>query len=160
LSLKSTDAGVSWMPMALPGVSALAIDPTNPTTLYAGSPSCSEPGCVFKSTDEGGSWAPFNAGLPNTHVISLAVAPTAPTTIYAGTLDGGVYAIEQVMASCVGDCSGTSGVAINDLVTLVNVALGSEQPSACLHGVPSGAEVDVALLVQAVKNALLGCAVG
>jgi hypothetical protein len=60
-------------------------------------------------------------------------------------------------AVCVGDCAGTGTVAINDLITLVNIALGSAQPSACPHGVPSGAEVDIALIVRAVNNVLNGC---
>jgi len=48
-------------------------------------------------------------------------------------------------------------VTINELVTLVNVALGSAQPSACAQGIPDGAVVDIALLVQAVINTLDGC---
>jgi hypothetical protein len=39
----------------------------------------------------------------------------------------------------------------------VNIALGTAPPSACPHGIPSGAAVDIALLVQAVNNALDGC---
>jgi hypothetical protein len=60
-------------------------------------------------------------------------------------------------AACVGDCSGTSTVAINDLITLVNIALGTAQPSACANGVPSGGEVNIALIIKAVNNALNGC---
>ncbi len=58
---------------------------------------------------------------------------------------------------CVGDCSGTSSVAVDDIIVLVNIALGTAQPSVCAHGVPSGAAVDVALIIQAVNNALDGC---
>ncbi|HVO24512.1 MAG TPA: choice-of-anchor Q domain-containing protein [Candidatus Margulisiibacteriota bacterium] len=61
---------------------------------------------------------------------------------------------------CIGDCGGTATVAINDLVTLVNIALGTAQPSACPGGVPSGTEVTVAVIIQAVNNALSGCGVG
>jgi hypothetical protein len=39
----------------------------------------------------------------------------------------------------------------------VNVALGNAQAEACPHGVPSGAEVNVALIIQAVNSALSGC---
>jgi hypothetical protein len=59
---------------------------------------------------------------------------------------------------CVGDCDGGSTVTIGELITLVNIALGSAQPSACAHGVPDGVAVDIALLIQAVNNALNGCA--
>ena len=58
---------------------------------------------------------------------------------------------------CVGDCDGTGSTTINELITLANVALGTAQPSACPHGVPSGAEVNVALIIQAVNKALNGC---
>ena len=73
-----------------------------------------------------------------------------------GTDGGGVLAIDQVGA-CVGDCDGGGSVTIDELITLVNIALGNAQPSACQHGVPSGAEVNVALIIQAVNNALNGC---
>ena len=46
---------------------------------------------------------------------------------------------------------------IGELITLVNIALGSAQPSACAHGVPDGVAVDIALIIQAVNNALNGC---
>jgi cysteine-rich repeat protein/predicted outer membrane repeat protein len=58
---------------------------------------------------------------------------------------------------CVGDCDGTGSVTIDELITLVNIALGTAQASACPHGVPSGAEVDVALIIHAVNVALNGC---
>ena len=57
----------------------------------------------------------------------------------------------------VGDCNSDGQVTIDELITLVNIALGNAQPSACPHGVPSGAEVNVALIIQAVNNALTGC---
>jgi len=60
---------------------------------------------------------------------------------------------------CVGDCDGTGSATVDELVTLVNVALGNAQPSACPHGVPSGADVDIALIIQAVNAALNGCGV-
>jgi hypothetical protein len=55
-----------------------------------------------------------------------------------------------------GDCDGSGDVAVNEIITLVNIALGTAQPSACASGVPSGAEVNVALIIQAVSNALNG----
>jgi hypothetical protein len=61
---------------------------------------------------------------------------------------------------CVGDCSGTHTVAVNDIIILVNIALGNASASTCAHGVPSGAEVNVALIIQSVNNALNGCGGG
>jgi CSLREA domain-containing protein len=58
---------------------------------------------------------------------------------------------------CTGDCGGTLTVGINDLVTLVNIALGHAEPSACPQGVPSGRAVDITLIIQAVNNTLGQC---
>jgi photosystem II stability/assembly factor-like uncharacterized protein len=68
-------------------VQALAINPTTPATLYAGTSG----GGVFKSTDSGGTWAAANTGLTNLDVRALAINPTTPATLYAGTLGGGVF---------------------------------------------------------------------
>ena len=53
---------------------ALAINPTTPATLYAGTSG----GGVFKSTDSGGTWAAANTGLTNLSVFSLAINPSTP----------------------------------------------------------------------------------
>lgn len=46
---------------------------------------------------------------------------------------------------------------VNNIITLVNVALGAVPPSVCESGIPSGADVTIALIIQAVNNALEGC---
>jgi hypothetical protein len=58
---------------------------------------------------------------------------------------------------CTGNCNDDGEVTIDELLILVNIALGNAEPSACPRGVPSGAEVNVALVIQAVNNALNGC---
>src|SRR6202162_4411892 len=65
-------------------VQALAIDPANPATLYAGTAG----GGVSKSTNGGGSWKSVNNGLTSTIVTALAIDPSAPATLYAGTYGG------------------------------------------------------------------------
>ncbi len=62
--------------------------------------------------------------------------------------------------TCVGDCDGRGGVTVDEIITLVNIALGTAGNSACPHGIPPGATVDVSLIIQAVNNALTGCASG
>jgi len=87
--IKSVDGGGRWTAAStgLPsGVSimALAIDPTLPSVVYAGTNQG-----VFKSTNGGGSWAAINNGLPGgTTVRALAVDPQTPWTLYAGTNRG------------------------------------------------------------------------
>jgi len=58
---------------------------------------------------------------------------------------------------CVGNCYGSGTVTVDEILTLVNIALGIAQPSACPEGIPSGANVDIALILTAVNNALTGC---
>lgn len=58
---------------------------------------------------------------------------------------------------CVGDCDGGGSVTVDEIITLVNIALDNAQPSACPNGVPSGAEVNIAIILQAVNDALNGC---
>jgi hypothetical protein len=63
------------------GVLALAIDPTNPTLLYAGTYEF-----IFKSTDGGSTWtAVYSTGYWFEPVNTLAVDATG--TLYAGTGD-------------------------------------------------------------------------
>jgi photosystem II stability/assembly factor-like uncharacterized protein len=149
---KSTDGGASWS-SAGSGVEGLAFDPQSPGTVYA-----LADGYVFKN----GSLLdprPNYMNLRWTHVIGhayrLAIDPLTPTTIYAVS-DVGLFDIEQVAAvPCVGDCNDDQAVGIDDLLALVNIALGN--PGSCQTGVPVGATVDVSLIVQAVNHALSGC---
>jgi len=67
-------------------VTALALDPTTPTTAYAGT----RGGGVFKTTDGAATWTAVTNGLGNLTVSALAVAPSAGGTLLAAT-DGGVF---------------------------------------------------------------------
>ena len=64
-------------------ITALAINPVTPTTLYAGT----RDGLV-KSTDGGGNWSA--ASVTNAVPVILAINPATPTTLYAGTAGDGV----------------------------------------------------------------------
>jgi hypothetical protein len=67
----------------------------------------------------------------------------------------GAYEADATAAEpCAGDCDGTGSVTVDEILALVNIALGTAQPLACPHGVPSGTEVNVALIIQAVNQAL------
>jgi len=173
---KSVDAGATWsaantgLPTHAAMVLALAIDPSTPSTLYALMFNSSRTDLpyngVFKSTNGGASWTALNTGLPNvSYVSALAIDPHTPSTLYAGSGTnagsfGRVFDIEQVSA-CVGDCSGTRTVAIDDLITLVNIALGTAEPSVCSNGgLPIGGDVTIAVLIQAVNHALSSCPAG
>ena len=69
-------------------VRAVAVDPANPATVYAGTAS----GGVFKSTNGGASWSAANSGLASTGVAALAIDPSSTATLYAaGGDEGGVF---------------------------------------------------------------------
>jgi hypothetical protein len=84
----------------------------------------------------------------------------------AGALAGGSYAMDTGFLStalpeansCVGDCNGDGQVTVDEVLTLVSVALATSQPAACSDaGLPIGGDVDIAVILQAVNNALNGC---
>jgi len=61
---------------------------------------------------------------------------------------------------CVGDCDGSGDVTVNEIITLVNIALGTEHVADCPNGLAPGttdANVTVAFIIQAVNNALGTC---
>ncbi len=62
-------------------------------------------------------------------------------------------------SACVGDCSDTGMVSISNLITGVNIALGSQPVSACEAFADAGGAVTISQLIQGVNNALNGCPV-
>ena len=93
----AASAGINIWTSNGPGggyIGALAIDPSTPGTLYAGTQGGGmfRSGGVFKSTDGGATWSAANDGLPmNAQVQTLAIDPATPRTLYAGTADGSVF---------------------------------------------------------------------
>jgi hypothetical protein len=68
------------------------------------------------------------------------------------------HALPAAAQTCTGDCSGDGAVAINELITGVNVALGNEELSRCpSFDRNSDGSVGIAELVAAVGHALDGC---
>ena len=60
--------------------------------------------------------------------------------------------------SCVGDCNGNHQVTVDELLTMVNIALGNVDISTCTAGDPHGDhEITVDEILAAVNNALHGC---
>ncbi|MFQ5665091.1 MAG: hypothetical protein ACE5I7_01540 [Candidatus Binatia bacterium] len=61
-------------------------------------------------------------------------------------------------AVCVGDCNGDGQVTVNELITMVNIALGNADVSTCTAGDANGdGGITVNEIVTAVNNALNGC---
>jgi predicted outer membrane repeat protein len=56
---------------------------------------------------------------------------------------------------CTGDCNDNGTVTVDEILTMVNIALGNG--GSCPNGIPSGEEMNVAMILTAVNNALNGC---
>ncbi|HWG28082.1 hypothetical protein [Actinospica sp.] len=97
----STDNGATWVThtdqvSAGLAIGALAVDPTNPSIVYAGTGEanncgdCFYGGGVLKSTDGGSSWTVENPGgiFSGVEFGSIAVDPNDHSRIYAGTTSG------------------------------------------------------------------------
>lgn len=62
-------------------VNAVAVHPTNPSIVYAGT----SEGGIWKTTDAGASWVPLTDRQGTLQCDSLAIDPKNPNTVYAGT---------------------------------------------------------------------------
>jgi hypothetical protein len=101
----------------------------------------------FDLTISVGSTNPTETPTP-TATPTMATPMTSPTPTATATAGP---------SACVGDCDASGAVTVDEIVTMVNIALGSADASACPNGVPSGESVDVALIIKAVGNALATC---
>lgn len=99
---KSTDSGVNWTPLTddQPSMSmgAIAIDPTNPNIIYAGTGEATYSGASYygrgllKSTDAGATWQHITSGLPSsTYFSRIKIRPNHPNEILAALGSSGLY---------------------------------------------------------------------
>lgn len=72
-------------------IHSIAIDPSTPTTIFAGGPRCG----IWKTTNGGASWAPVGDSLPTLSVAALAVDPVTGTRVYAVMAGSGVFRSED-----------------------------------------------------------------
>jgi hypothetical protein len=85
---KTTNSGTNWTMLNLgstntTNITALALDPQVPSTLYAAYAAGTNGVGVSKSTDGGNTWQPLWTGLTN-GVAALAINPQSPTALLAG----------------------------------------------------------------------------
>ena len=100
LPLHATTSAIGGGP-AGGSIQALAMAPSNPSTIYAGANVLFDAlaqtfeqkrsGGVFKTTNGGQSWIAVSNGLPDTPVQSLAVDPNNPDTVYAAIYANGIF---------------------------------------------------------------------
>jgi photosystem II stability/assembly factor-like uncharacterized protein len=139
---KSPDGGGSWSPAnsGLPvdnagnvGVTSLAMNPQDSSTLYAG---IGRQGAgLFQSTDGGASWTPASPGLPDGAVMALALDPQSPNTIYVSTLTSGVFQSMDGGATWASINNGL-GFSINDGYDYISVLAVDPHDSSVLYTAP------------------------
>jgi hypothetical protein len=81
---------------------------------------------------------------------------------YGATCDIGAYESgAQVPVPCVGDCGNDGEVTIDELLTIVNIALGTTSMAECGSGdADLNEEITIDEILTAVNNALNGCSGG
>ncbi|HEY3743204.1 MAG TPA: glycoside hydrolase [Bryobacteraceae bacterium] len=84
---KTTSGGQVWKPIfdatGVPSIGSIAVAPSNPNIIYAGTGERQPGHGVYRSSDGGATWTP--AGLDNAHFIaSLVVDPLNPDHVVAG----------------------------------------------------------------------------
>ncbi|MCX8073483.1 MAG: VCBS repeat-containing protein [Candidatus Binatia bacterium] len=83
------------------------------------------------------------------------------TILLNRTGGGGPTPTPTPLPRCVGDCGGDGEVTIDELITMVNIALGSAPVSSCAAGDPNqDEEITIDEIIQAVNRALTGCQSG
>jgi Ca2+-binding EF-hand superfamily protein len=66
--------------------------------------------------------------------------------------------VDVAGVACIGDCNGNGEVTIEELIAMVNIALGSRTASDCAAGDENrDGEITIEEIVKAVNNALNGC---
>jgi photosystem II stability/assembly factor-like uncharacterized protein len=94
--LKSTDGGGHWtsankgLPVngtSQPLITALAVDPSHPTTVYA----ATYGNGLFQSADGAATWTSVGSGMRSAYVWGVLIPPGQSSTVLAGTAGAGVY---------------------------------------------------------------------
>ncbi len=89
---RTTDGGASWQNISsnlpdVPGVS-IVLDPTRPGTIYLGTDTG-----VYRSSNDGQQWIPFNDGMPFVTVVDLVLSKDG-RYLFAGTHGRSVFRID------------------------------------------------------------------
>ena len=97
--------------------------------------------------------------FPMTFIGGGAFPSLLSLSIISGARNVGAVAyfggFHRCAGGCPGDCDGSSTVTVDEILMLVNMALGDD--GSCPNGVAAGITPDVSLIVRAVNNALNAC---
>jgi hypothetical protein len=91
-------------------------------------------------------------------VIAIAVTVLASAAALCGTTGANVFAVQP---PCVGDCYGGGQVTVDEILTMVNIALGNLDIASCINGHANGdGQITIDEILSAVNNAVNGCVSG
>jgi photosystem II stability/assembly factor-like uncharacterized protein len=130
---KTRDGAATWTPLneglEHSQVLAFAIDPTAPSTIYAGTFA----NAIFKSSDGGQLWRPANVGMKGhvSVVNAFAIYPPNPQELYAATTIG-------VFRTTNGGASWEETVAGMESVYVVAIAFDPQTPDILYAGTSGG----------------------
>jgi photosystem II stability/assembly factor-like uncharacterized protein len=137
---KTVNGGQSWLPLfddqANPSIGDLALSPSNPSILYAGTgepnnrQSSSWGNGVYKSTDGGTTWT--HLGLKETHHIGrIVVHPTNPDIVYVAA-QGDLWGPNKergVYRSTDGGVTWTNTLFVNEDTGANDIAIDPQSPN-------------------------------
>ena len=112
---------------------------------------------MHRTLSSGGSVTPFVFAppAPKNNAGQTGVPAPTPTTLPTAT------PTPVVASPCVGDCNGDLQVTVDEILSMVNIALGNTSVSACEAGDANhDGEITVNEILAAVNNALNSCPVG
>jgi hypothetical protein len=119
---------------------------------------------VYRSTVAGRDYELVGGGSDTQFVDELAMVGTtyhyvvATLDIYGEVSEFSNQTSLTLEVSCAGDCGGDGEVGVDEIITMVNVALGNADVSACRAGDSSSdGEITIGEIIAAVNNALGGC---
>jgi photosystem II stability/assembly factor-like uncharacterized protein len=147
--LASQDGGAQWNPLDRgiasqpdpgnsigpldPFLSAMALDPHSPSTLYLGA---SNPGAILKSTDSGQTFSVSNV---RSTVNAIVVDPASSNNVYAAAEYDGIPSDSGVYSSSDGGVSWAhSGLTFTDETSVLSLAINRGSTSVLYAGTTKG----------------------
>jgi photosystem II stability/assembly factor-like uncharacterized protein len=93
---KTTNGATTWQTITIPKhllleCVAFAVESIQPDQMWIASRSNG----IYRSTNGGANWSPFNSGLEDIEVKTMAAVTNSKTQIYVGTVNHGLYRYEK-----------------------------------------------------------------
>ena len=117
-------------------------------------------GTLSESDDTNNSATDFllAAPVPKNNAGQIGSLPVSETPTPTPTTAPAVTPTPTSTPLCVGDCNSSTDVTVDELLTMVNIALGNADVSACMAGDANHDEqITIDEILAAVNNALNGC---